>query len=59
MSLAGAHKTGAFGAIKLAGGYFDTCAVMSTSGVQCWGDNYNGQLGDNSTLSRYFLSTTS
>ena len=33
----------------VAGGGDHTCALMTASGVQCWGYNYFGQLGDATT----------
>jgi alpha-tubulin suppressor-like RCC1 family protein len=27
-------------------GYFSACALMSDTGIRCWGDNGNGQLGN-------------
>jgi alpha-tubulin suppressor-like RCC1 family protein len=36
------------GVQALVGGYAHTCALVN-GGVQCWGSNSNGQLGDNST----------
>ena len=30
-----------------------SCALMTTGGVKCWGDNYNGQLGDGSKTKRH------
>jgi alpha-tubulin suppressor-like RCC1 family protein len=40
----------ASGATAIAGGAYFGCAVVS-GGVQCWGQNTNGQLGTNSTTS--------
>ena len=35
--------------MAVAAGQYHTCAVASGSGLWCWGDNSNGQLGINST----------
>lgn len=32
--------------LDVAGGYGHVCAVLSDGHVRCWGENYNGQLGD-------------
>lgn len=33
-------------ATAIAAGSYHSCAVLEDGGVQCWGDNYFGQLGD-------------
>ncbi|MCX6047640.1 MAG: hypothetical protein NT075_21285 [Chloroflexi bacterium] len=40
------------GVRMIAVGIYHTCAVLNSGGVKCWGDNYYGQLGDNTTTSR-------
>jgi alpha-tubulin suppressor-like RCC1 family protein len=37
---------GVAGATKIALGVYDACAVVAGGHVQCWGDNYSGQLGN-------------
>ncbi len=41
---------GVSGFVSIAAGASHTCGVTSTGSLYCWGDNFNGQIGDGSGL---------
>ncbi|MFH1436616.1 MAG: DUF4215 domain-containing protein, partial [Pseudomonadota bacterium] len=41
-----------YGVTAVEAGTSHTCTVLGTGGVQCWGDNEHGQIGDGSTTDR-------
>lgn len=45
-------------ATQIAAGYFHTCVVLSSGGVDCWGENSFGQLGDGKTEAEQEESST-
>ena len=40
--------------VQISGGVGHTCALNSSGNVLCWGNNHNGQLGDDSTINRSY-----
>ncbi|MDF1654215.1 MAG: hypothetical protein P1U34_03800 [Coxiellaceae bacterium] len=39
-------------AIALSSGGGDSCALLATGAVKCWGNNHSGQIGDNTLFNR-------
>jgi alpha-tubulin suppressor-like RCC1 family protein len=41
------------GVIQIAAGFSHTCALTAGGGVTCWGNNYDGELGDGTRTERH------
>ncbi len=46
------HVSGVTDAVEVSAGDFFACAVTKTGTVNCWGDNYDGELGTGTTTGR-------
>jgi alpha-tubulin suppressor-like RCC1 family protein len=40
------------GVVQITAGAYHTCALLASGGVQCWGNNYEAELGDGTTTLR-------
>ena len=47
------------GVAEISVGYFNSCAVLTTGAVRCWGWNNQGQIGDGTTTNRSTPTTVS
>jgi alpha-tubulin suppressor-like RCC1 family protein len=45
------HVSGITSATAIGAGYYHACAVLTSTTVECWGDNNDGELGDGTTTS--------
>ncbi len=50
--LANAQLTPFTGAVQVGANFYQTCALDTLGAVSCWGDNFFGQLGDGTNISR-------